>query len=165
MHHPGGVHRGERVREPAGHPGQGRRRERPALGDHLLQGPAGDVAGDDVGHVARQVGVDHLRDVGAAHPLHGLDLARQPAPCHGLLGRDRAEDLERDRPPAGVAGHVHDAHPALTDPSEQPVGPEPVRHLVLSSHGSPNRLGSVPEHRTVPSTTLLAPRRRMGSPR
>jgi hypothetical protein len=123
VYDPGGVHRRERVGEAVGQPEQGRRRERPVLGDHLFQGPAGDVAGDDIGHAARQVGVDDRRDIGAAHPAHRLDLARQPAPRHRLLGRDRAQNLERDRLPIGVARHVDDAHPALTDPFEQAVRP------------------------------------------
>src|SRR6185369_15604074 len=85
------------------------------------------------------------------------DLARQPAAGHRLLGHDRAQDLERDRLPGGVAGHEHDAHPALADPFEKPVRADPLGHLVVSSHGSPNRLGSGPEHRTVPSIALLPP--------
>ena len=135
VHHPSGVHREQGIGQPAGQAGERLPAQRAVLSHYVVEGAAGNEPGHDVGHVAVEVGVDHLGHVRAADPLHGLDLAGEPPPRRRVPGHAGAQDLERDRPVTPVAGEEDNAHPALTDPVEQAVTPERVRHQVPIVHG------------------------------
>ncbi|GGS74129.1 hypothetical protein GCM10010176_016270 [Nonomuraea spiralis] len=69
------------------------------------------------GHVR----IEHFRDEFAADPAHGLDLTRKPSPGDLVAGDLSAQDLDRHLPPLRVDSEVDNAHPAFTEPPEQPV--------------------------------------------
>jgi len=114
--HARGMHRDQGVGKPAGKLRQGGPPHRAALGDQVVEGAAGHKPGHDVGDFAGQVGVDHFCDVRAVHPLHRLDLAREPPPGSRIPCHAGAQNLEGHRPVSQVAGKVNNAHPALANP-------------------------------------------------
>ncbi|GAA3565127.1 hypothetical protein GCM10022419_052270 [Nonomuraea rosea] len=67
------------------------------------------------------IGVEHLGDELAPHPAHRLDFTRKPSPGDLVTGDFSAQDLDRHLPPLGVDSEVDNAHPALSEPPEQPV--------------------------------------------
>jgi hypothetical protein len=62
------------------------------------------------------VGVEHLGDVFAAHPPHGLHLARKTATRDVVARHLSAKNLHRHLPPLGVDSEVNYAHTPLTKP-------------------------------------------------
>ena len=122
--HPGGVDGVQRLGQPGRHPVQLLRRERAEVGDVLVEGGAVDVAGDDVGGLAVDVGVDDRRDEAAADPGQRVDLAGQAGPGVGVVRDVRAEHLDGHGAALPVQPEVDHAHPALTEALDEPVGPE-----------------------------------------
>ena len=104
-------------------------------------GRPGHVTRDDVRAMTGHIGVEHLGDVFAAHPAHGLDLAREPPPGDLVAGDLGAQDLDRHLPSLRVDSEVDNAHSAFTEPPEQPVRAESV--IV---HGMKHHTGLIPAH-------------------
>ena len=138
VHHAGRVDGGQRLGKPLGQAVERRAAQRSHLAHHLLQRPAGDVPGDDVGRAAGHVGVDHLGDEPVPDPAHGLHLAGQALPGVRVAGHGRAEHLDRDPAPVRVRAKVDNAHTALADlrrpggRGRSCAGANPVRAIVLS---------------------------------
>jgi hypothetical protein len=88
VHDPGPVQRGERVGDAAGQHPQGVVVQRPGLGDQVVQPPAGHEAGDQVGQVGVDVGVEHLDQVRPAHPAEHLELVPEAPPGVRVTGPD-----------------------------------------------------------------------------
>ena len=134
------MHRLQRLREPEGDPDQIVATDRTGLVHLLVQGEPGDVPRDDVRRLTPGIGVEDLRDTSTAHAPQRGDLARQPGA--GLVVADdvRAQLLERDMRSAVALGQVYDAHAALADPTQQPVGPH-VRRRGHQPLGHAARVG------------------------
>ena len=123
---------------------QALRTEGAVLPDALLEAGSGDVAGDDVGLLGLEVGVEDRGDPLGAHPRQGVDLASQSRSRVLVVGHVGAQDLDRHCPAPGVQGEVDDAHPALPQLLEHPVGTDGVE--VGHTHiPTPVRGGVVPE--------------------
>src|SRR5262249_4241310 len=132
--------------------GARRRGRRPRRGAAAPRGRAGSDRGPGGGPAAAGGGVDALRGVGAAAPPHRFDLTGEAPPRRRVPGHAGAQDLERDRPVTPVAGEEDNAHPALADPVEQAIIPEPVRYQVLIVHGTIQRTEPLSVYRPGPAT-------------
>jgi hypothetical protein len=89
--------------------------DRPVLGDDLIQGRAGDIAGDDEGTLALEVGVDHRRHPPVPDPAQDVDLAGQPGARRRVVGDVRTQQLEGHGAAMGVEGQVDHPHPAFAE--------------------------------------------------
>ncbi|GII02724.1 hypothetical protein Pta02_47320 [Planobispora takensis] len=92
--------------------------------------------------MAGHVGVEDLGDVFAAHPAHGLDLAREPAPGDVVARHLTAQHLHRDLSPLWVDGEMDHAHAALTEPPQQSVWAQSV----VLIHGMKHHTGLNPAY-------------------
>ncbi|CAM4198058.1 hypothetical protein JAAN108728_15845 [Janibacter anophelis] len=144
MDHADRVDGAQRLGEAPAEGQQGLGAEGTVLADPLLEARAGHVAGDDVGLVGLEVGVEDGGDALGAHPGEGVDLAGQAGAGVVVVGDVRAQHLDRHGAPALVEGKVDDAHPALPQLLEHPVGADRVE--VGHAHASALvRGGVVPE--------------------
>ncbi len=100
-------------------------REGAVLLDMGVERGPGDVAGDDVGLVAVEVGVEDRGHPGRAHPREGRDLAGEPGPGVLVVGDVGTQHLHRDGATALVEGEVDDAHPPFAELLDHPVGADP----------------------------------------
>jgi hypothetical protein len=119
--HAGRVDVHQRLAQPLREPDDLVRLQR-APGQHgVLQRAARREPGHDVRPGAGQLGVEHLGDVRAAHPAHGLHLAEQPVARLEVGGHVRVQHLDRDFSARAVETEVGDPHAALTDLPDHPV--------------------------------------------
>jgi hypothetical protein len=114
------VHRRERVGDAPGQAVQRVAVQRPLLGDQLVQPLARDEAGDQVGGVGVDVGVQHLDQVRAAHPAQRVELLPEPPP-RVAVGHRVAQHLHRDGPLVGGDAEEDRPHAALAEAAEQAV--------------------------------------------
>ncbi len=101
----------ERADEALAEPQQRRAAERPLRGDDLVERGAGDVARDEVGALAVDVGVDDRGDALVADAAEGVDLALEPGPGVRVVGDVRAQHLDGHGAALRVESQVDDAHP------------------------------------------------------
>ena len=122
----GVVQRRERVGEAAGEGGEVLAAQRAAPVDEVVEPGAGHEAGDEVGQVGVDVGVEHLDQVRASHPSQRVELVTEAA-AGVRVGEAVAQDL--DGHCSVVAGHAEKdrAHAALAEATEQAVRPDAHR--------------------------------------
>ena len=82
--------------------------------------------------------VEHVRDCRVIEHREGLPLGLEPGD-HGLRVHAELDDLERHAPlhGCGLLGEVDRPHPALSDPLEDAVAADLVRHLAVEFGGEP----------------------------
>ena len=106
------------------------RGQRPAFVHLLVQRPPRHESGDQIGLVGLQVVVEDACHARVAHLLQCGRFALQPGPCDRVVCHVRAQHLERDLLALRSLGQVDDTHPALPEPPDQPVRPDPLLHLL-----------------------------------
>ena len=134
VHHARRVDRGQGLGHTVGQPAQSLARQRAAAAHHLIQGRPGHEPRDDVGIFAGHVGVQHLGDVRAADPAHGLDLTGQPAARVDPIGAERVEDLDRHQAAFPIAGTMHHPHAAFPEAVLKAIRAEGPRQVFGRRH-------------------------------
>jgi hypothetical protein len=141
---PDRVDGGDRLEQPDRELVQQRAGQRALSTDQRVQRLPRHVAHDHVRQLGVEVGVEHLRHPGVAHPQQRPHLPGEPGPGLGVRGDVRTDHLDGDGTVGGVQPEVHDTHAALADDAEQAVaahGP-PRRHVRLT--GPTVRRGPLP---------------------
>lgn len=126
VHQASAVYRGRCLGE-AGRDGRHLRRcERPAVGDDLGEGRAGHERGRHPRRIGVEVGVDHRREMPGGHVPRGQHLTCQPRPPTRVAGVLVTRKRQGDGAPVLRYAEVDPPRPTESQPSDEPVAPDPT---------------------------------------
>jgi hypothetical protein len=135
------VHGGEGLGETRGQCVRRVDRQRAVLLDGVAQGHRGQELRGQPGDRGVRTGVDNRGTVPAGGCSGGPHLAPEPLPVERFGGEIGVHHLDRDGPPSGRAGEVHDGHPARAEPGAEAVPPDGAGVVALKGpHCGPHRV-------------------------
>lgn len=132
--HPGLVHRQQPLGERGSHGGDLGGRQRPVLGDLVVQRGPRYVLGGEPRPVRVEIGGHQPGRTASADPAGRRDLAGEPGAELLVLGEIGPDHLQRDPLAAPVGSQVDDPHAALPQPPVNPERTDDTRVLAPEPH-------------------------------